>query len=179
MTDHTDRQDDVDPEAYNAIVARAVVRGIRMIKSDFNMKPDALGTDKERRYSVDVEQTAHDWDEAQGRLAGVFRFTATCHAGRTRVLKVQGDYIVSYRVEGTCAADAAELFVQRLGPFAAYPYFRALFGILCSHAGLMAPPLPILAEAPRRIARAAKLEMRTTSPLLDYERDGSGGAGDA
>lgn len=173
MTRPNEKQDAVDPEDYNSIVARAVVRGIRMIKSGFDMKPDALGAEKERRYAVDVEQVAHDWDETQGRLAGVFRFTATCHTGRTRVLKVQADYIVSYRVEGACEADAAELFVARLGPFAAYPYFRALFGILSSHAGLMAPPLPILAEAPRRIARAEKLEMRTTSPLLDYEREGS------
>ena len=170
MAKATDRTSTVVPDDYNDVVARAVVSGIKLIKSSFDMRPEALDSKKpDRSYAVEVDHVAETYDLDSGRLFGVFRFTATCKVKRTKVLKVQADYLVSYKVSHPCEEVAALLFVERLGPFAAYPYFRALFGILTSHAGLVAPALPILAEAPRRIGRAETLRVRTGSPLLDRE----------
>lgn len=161
----------VEPDSYNEVVARAVIAGIKLLDCQFHMKPQALDPRLQgKKYSIDVTQLEDHFD-SQGRLNGVFRFAAICRSGRTTILKVVGEYLTSYRVSGECDEAAAKLFVERIGPFAAYPYFRALHGVLTSQAGINEPTLPILAEAPRRIARAQNSSIRTDSPLMNSEAD--------
>lgn len=162
---------EVNPQEYNEVVARATLKAVRLISSQLQVRPQAFGRDKlKQTYEVDYGTLAQAYDEEDGHLTGIFRFTSTSRKGRRKVITLVGEYLLDYHVSGRCEQAAARLFVERLGPFAAYPYFRALHGILTGQAGLVTPPLPILAEAPRRIARAEELRMQHDNPLLDRDQ---------
>jgi hypothetical protein len=129
---------EIDPQTYNSIVARAHLRSIRMTASHFDMKPEALDLDPDAwRNNVSVSVLE--------------RFLEA-------VLSASATYLVSYRVEGECNQAACELFVERVGKIATYPYFRSLVSSLTSQAGLVMRPLPVLSFAPRSIESAANLE---------------------
>lgn len=160
----------INADAYNEVVARAVLAGIRCIKSSFEAKPDAYASaSANRKYLVDYGLTHVRYDAEKNTLRGVLCFSAVWKSGRAREMVLNAEFLVDYDVKGRCSEDAAELFVQRLGPFAAYPYFRALHAMLLDQAGLRSPPLPILAEAPRRIGRAEEVVMASGNPLMEQQ----------
>lgn len=148
-------------ENYNALVAKATLRGIRLLTSSFEALPTAYKTndDSERHYGVAYEMQAHRYDRPTNRLTGIFAFKASGSSEDEDFLTIEGEYLIDYELSAECDDDAASLFIKRLGPFAAYPYFRALAGLLTGQAGLVTPPLPLLAEAPRPIDRAKVLRL--------------------
>jgi preprotein translocase subunit SecB len=142
---------DADAKAYNAVINRTTLRGIWMMDSRFDMKPQALdGGGPTLRHSVEtnVEEVIAGGD---GTLHGFLRFIAYSRHGRQRVISVSARYFVSYHVDGGCTQDMANLFISRVGRLAAYPYFRALVSSLVSQAGAQVPPLPIMSFQPRSI----------------------------
>jgi hypothetical protein len=150
---------EIDPQTYNSIVARAHLRSIRMTASHFDMKPEALDLDPDAwRNNVSVSVLERFLEAESGSLFGIFGFEVVCRQGRKRVLSASATYLVSYRVEGECNQAACELFVERVGKIATYPYFRSLVSSLTSQAGLVMRPLPVLSFAPRSIESAANLE---------------------
>lgn len=159
---------EVVPDDYNAVVARAKLRGIRLLSSSFEALPEAYKSDgNERGYEVGYELLAQRYDRTKNQLTGMFAFRASSSTGDDKFLSVEGEYLVDYELSAECEDDAAALFIKRLGPFAAYPYFRALVALLTGQAGLVTPPLPILAEAPRPIERAKNLRLPNESPLAE------------
>jgi hypothetical protein len=153
-----------DPTDYNDVVARASLKAIRLIGSQLQVRPEAFSGDKSKQtFAIDYGLVAHAYDQDEGHLTGIFRFTCSSKRGRRKVVTLVGEYLLDYEVSARCEESAARHFVERLGPFAAYPYFRALHSLLTGQAGLVSPPLPILAEAPRRIARAKELQMQHES----------------
>ena len=46
-------------------------------------------------------------------------------------------------------------FVNRVGNFAAYPYFRSHFAEITSQAGITIPPLPVMKEGKWPISKEA------------------------
>lgn len=158
----------VDSDDYNAVVAQASLTGIRLISSSMDARPEAYSAEgAEQHYKVNYELVANHYDMENSRLTGVFRFSASATAGDVNMLSVDGDYLLDYHLSEVCEQEAADLFIERLGPFAAYPYFRALFGLLTGQAGLLTPPLPILAEAPRSVSRAKNLQFKEGGPLSE------------
>jgi hypothetical protein len=148
----------VATEDYNAVVANATLRNIRLLSSSFEALPEAFKVDgDERANGVGYELLAHRYDRETNRLTGMFGFNASSSSGDQNILTVEGEYLIDYELSAPCDEDAAALFIERLGPFAAYPYFRALVALLTGQAGLVSPPLPILAEAPRPISRAKEV----------------------
>lgn len=149
----------MDPSVYNSIVARAHLRSIRMTTSHFDMKPEALDLDPDAwRHNVVAGVLDSFLESENGALYGVFSFDVVCRHGRKRVLSVSATYLASYRIQGECDGGACELFIERVGKVATYPYFRSLVASLTAQAGLMMQPLPVLSFAPRSIDSAAVLE---------------------
>jgi len=147
----------VDAGRYNSVVARTEVRGIRLLDSRFEIKPEALPVDpSEWRKSVNFE-LGEVVVSGSGRLYGILQFELVCRHGRKRVLHASGRYLATYQVEGECSQDDGETFVERVGRVAVYPYFRALVASLVSEAGLQMPPLPMISLAPRSLGSAAQL----------------------
>ena len=145
-----------DSEVYDALAERATLRGIWMTESRFDMSPQAVEfetgplTHSLRQHPIEAAV------EPSGVIHGFIRFEAVSRRERRRVIHVIARYFVSYRVEGGCDQDLAELFVDRVGKLAAYPYFRALVGSLTAQAGVQVPALPILSFRPRNIRVPAK-----------------------
>lgn len=154
----------MDPGVYNSIVARAQLRSIRMTSSQFDIKPEALNLNPDAwRHNVMAGVLDSFLESENGSLYGAFSFDVVCRHGRKKVLSISATYLASYRIEGECEANACELFVERVGKVATYPYFRSLVASLTAQAGLMMQPLPVLSFAPRSIDSAAQLEQGVTS----------------
>lgn len=143
----------VDAKVYNALTGRATLRGIWMTESRFDMSPEAVEEGVPLTHALrsnDVEVRL----EEDGVIYGFVRFDAASRRKRRRVINVSARYFVSYRVEGGCDLRMAELFMDRVGKLAAYPYFRALVASLVAQAGAQVPTLPILTFQPRNIRYA-------------------------
>lgn len=150
----SDAKPPVDAKIYNALTGRAALRGIWMIESRFDMAPQALDAD-DRSLTHTVRSTdAEVAVDKDGVITGFVRFEAISRYKRRRVINVSARYFVSYHVEGGCEQGMAELFIDRVGKLAAYPYFRALVGSLVAQAGAQVPTLPILSFQPRNIRYA-------------------------
>lgn len=140
------------PEDYNAVAARAQLRGVKLASTSFDLKPEALGSDpNEWSYAIKSEMADCEYFADSGHLYCVYRFTAVCRKGRTRMLGVDSSYIVTFHVDGPCNTGSARAYAAILGRVAAYPHYRSLFATLSSQAGIMLPPLPIMSEQPRRV----------------------------
>ena len=148
-----------DATVYNNLVSRAHLRTIRLTSSKFELKPEALGLDPDGWRNGISAALAHSFLESEsGSLYGIFAFEVVSRQGRKRVLGINATYLINYRVEGDCDNNACELFLERVGKIATYPYFRSLVATLTSQAGLLMPPLPIMGVAPRSIEGAGILD---------------------
>ncbi|MDM7927557.1 MAG: hypothetical protein QUV12_02670 [Blastomonas fulva] len=149
----------MDPQTYNGLVARAHLRGIRMTSSKFDMKPEALELDPDAwQNNVSASILESFYEQESGMLYGVFGFEVVCKYARKKVLSINANYLISYLIIGECEKAACELFVERVGKIATYPYFRSLVASITSQAGLVMRPLPVLSFAPRSVESAANLE---------------------
>ena len=121
----------LDPAEYNRLVARAKVQTIRLINSRYDMKPAALSGDRED-WVYNVSYRLLDWhcDSDDLVLSGTWEYTATCIDGKRKLLKVTCKYLLAYRLSAPCDEEAGRQFLERVGRFAAYPYFRSTFAIL-------------------------------------------------
>lgn len=149
---------EVDAGTYNAVVGRTEMRGIRLLNSRFEIKPDALEIEtsawrKVMNFEVGEVVVAED----TGRLYGVLHYEVICRHGRKRLLSANASYLITYQVNGDCSQTDGEVFVGRVGRVAVYPYFRSLVATLVADAGLQMPPLPVISLAPRPLASAAEL----------------------
>jgi hypothetical protein len=142
----------VDPKAYNELVAHARLQGLRLTGSKFDLRPHALVDDRDR-WAYRITDALGDWhlDREELLLRGQYAYTAECVEGRRKPVSLSATYLATYRLSATCEDDAAHAFLQRVGRFSCYPYFRALFGILTEQSGLQLPPLPVMSEQPRLV----------------------------
>ena len=160
-------QNKINPATYNDVVGRTQIRSIRLLESKFEIKPDAIGVDpSEWRKAVEFE-LGDVVTSDQGGLYGVLHFTLTCRIGRKRIIQSAAKYLASYRVNGGCSQENGEVFIERVGRVAVYPYFRSLVASLVAEAGLQMPPLPMISLAPRSIGSAAQLITMSAEPKAD------------
>lgn len=153
----TKKPTEVDANSYNDVVGRTSIRGIRLLESKFEMKPDALvHTPEEWQKAINFELGDVVVSES-GTIYGLVNFELVCKRSRRHVLRTRSRYLVQYRVNGGCSQDDAELFMARVGRLAVYPYFRSLVAKLVAEAGIMFPPLPVYSLAPRNLASVSDL----------------------
>ncbi len=153
MTDtkqKTTAMSEKDAANYNRVVSHATIRDIRLVGSDFTLKPEAAeSTDRAWNYSLSDQ--LEDWtcDNAKGTLSGLYVYKASCVEGRRKLITATGRYLSTYRLSDLCDEEAGRNFLARVGRFSAYPYFRALFATLTQQSGIMLPPLPVISDGPR------------------------------
>ncbi len=148
----------VDAGSYNAVVGRTEMRGIRLLNSRFEIKPDALEVEPSAwRKVVNFDLGEIVVAEDTGRLYGVLHYEVICRHGRKRLLSANASYLVTYHVNGQCSQADGEVFIGRVGRVAVYPYFRSLVATLVANAGLQMSPLPVISLAPRPLSSAAGL----------------------
>jgi hypothetical protein len=142
----------LDPQAYNELVAQANLHGLRLTGTRFDIRPHALAEERDR-WAYRITDALKDWnlDSEALVLRGIYDYTAECVEGRRKPVALTATYLATWRLSATCEEHAALAFLQRVGRFSCYPYFRALFGILTEQSGLLLPPLPVISEQPRRV----------------------------
>lgn len=144
-----------DIEAYREAADAADVKSIRLVSSNFDIKPDAFTeSDRSWKQVYRCDTVSAQYDKDQSVLFAFIEAAAICKIGNRNVISLKCNYIVSYIVHGNPEKVAAERFARHVGRFAAYPYFRAHFAELTSQAGLNLPPLPVMREGKRLIGRS-------------------------
>jgi len=131
-------------EEYNKVVSGSHLVGIQLVKSSFDVEAD-LYEDGNRKLNFDREFQGYAFDKEERSVAGWFKFEVTVKKGRKSVLKGSAIYMVIYGLEFDADEDAAITFCERIGVFAAFPYFRAHVAHLAWEANAPLPPLPTIA----------------------------------
>lgn len=148
----------LEPEEYNRLVSHARIQAIRLINTRYDMKPAALSADRQD-WAFQVGQRLLDFNcnNDDLLLSGTWEYTASCNAGRKQMVKLIAKFLVTYRLSDVCDPNAGKQFFERVGKFAAYPYFRGTFAMLTQQSGIALPPLPIITEQPRWVTPPADL----------------------
>lgn len=136
---------DVSVPEYNRIVDSAKLQTVQALKVAFEVSPDYYDEDVEKAFHVDRQNIGTTYDANGDAVAGSFAFSVTVKAGRNKLLKARGEYLVIYAVHSGADPAAAEAFCTRVGHFAAYPYFRAMLSHLSWESNANLPPLPVIA----------------------------------
>lgn len=139
----------LDHEVYAEVSSAAQLRDIKLLGSEYSIKPEIFEVLKDlenMNHGFSGECTHLLLDDEAGLALGHYRWSAEVKSGRKKVLKLQADYLVAYTGLSGCDEGHVRFFFEKVGRFATYPYFRALFSHQSSESGLMLPPLPTLNE---------------------------------
>lgn len=139
----------LDQEVYANVSRAAKLHEVQLCSSQFSAKLDLFQdvetlSQMSHRYLGKCEELSLD-DEGDA-VAGRFSWLAEIKSGRKVGLKLSAEYFILYSGFEGLDTEHACFFVQRLGRFVSYPYFRTLFAHHASDAGLLLPPLPVLKE---------------------------------
>ena len=134
------------PAAYNALVAAARLRDIRLLKADFSLDPSGLENESDWKLSQTCEIIGADFDADAEMMVAWVAAEAVCKRKNKKVVNIRCKYMIVYDVQGQPEALAVSAFAKRVARFAAYPYFRAHVAEVGSQAGLRLPPLPVIKE---------------------------------
>ena len=173
MAENGDNKPNLDPGAYNRLVAHARIQAIRLINTRYDMKPAAL-TDDRHDWTYNVSNKLLDWhcDNENLLLSGTWEYSASCFNKRKQMLKLVSKFLVTYRLSDVCDPTAGKEFFERVGKFAAYPYFRATFAVITQQSGISLHPLPVISDQPRWVTPPKELEnkmpkKRTSKPKAE------------
>lgn len=136
----------VTPAAYNALVAAARLRDIRLLKADFLLDPNGIENQEHWKLSQACEIQHAEYNAEAELLIAWIEAVATCKLKNKKAVSIRCRYIVVYDVQGHPESAAVNAFAARVARFAAYPYFRSHVAEVSSQAGLSLPPLPVIKE---------------------------------
>jgi hypothetical protein len=135
----------VNVDAYNRVVAGSTLVTIQMKNTSFDVDSNYFGSEESHKLHFDRSLESCLFDAEDRSLAGFFRFTVTAKHGRKTVLKANSVYLVLYSLNFDADESAAKAFCERVGVFAAFPYFRSLVAHLSWESNTRLPPLPTIA----------------------------------
>ncbi|TDK35212.1 hypothetical protein E2F50_13215 [Rhizobium deserti] len=140
-----------DVVEYNGLVRDAELIDIRLVDFKFNVKPQyfsALRDEAEgkKRLVRGFEGFMSDlFHEAEvGTLGGQFDWVTEVKVAKKRLLKIEARYLVVYGNVPEVSDEAKERYIQRVGKFATYPYFRSLVSQISWEAKAELPIMPVL-----------------------------------
>lgn len=152
----------VKAAAYNATVASAALRDIKLVQSEFFLDPEGLSDPStwDLNRSCEIDNSYYDADNKF--LIAWVDASATGTKDEKDVVSLKCRYVVFYKVDGQPDELVVTHFAKRVARFAVYPYFRAHFAGIAAQAGLHIPPLPIIRE---------KRDLQTSEPEKDKGAD--------
>lgn len=154
--------------SYNTVVERARLEAIRLVRNEFDVKPDYWNTNEPPEVAHELgfrgEMAAGSFDAEAGRFFGMFVWTVEAKRGGEVKVRIAATYVVVYENLRGQKEEAISTFVKRVGQFASYPYFRTLVSHLSAEGSLNLPILPVLREAPARVGVPAPAVSGTAKP---------------
>lgn len=136
-------------DAYNSVVREADLQAVQLLNLSFNVDPAFFGDRSKRKFDLNIEHGTNEFDAAKGSAFAFVNLVVSVKRARKNTLMCKAEYVVVYENLKGCESDAVKQFLDRVAPFACYPYFRSVFATLDWAAGTMLPPLPIHKEKSR------------------------------
>lgn len=134
-------------ELYSQITVAARLRDIKLIKSEYSIKPEVFDAlDDLKNMGFFGEPTGFFFNHDEGVLLGNYQWTCEVKLGRKKVLKFVSEYMVAYSGLNSFDEEYVRFYFEKVGRFATYPYFRSDFSHHASSSGIFLPPLPSLNE---------------------------------
>lgn len=140
---------DARRENYNKVAGCAELLQIMLIASEFKMSPAFFAARSEEKdskkklsYYNEYSVEGLDFDSDEGVASMTIRFSVRATKDRKNLLSIKNTYIVVYGEMEGCEDGAVSAFMQRIGRFAAYPYFRTHVSQLSWESGANLPILP-------------------------------------
>ena len=138
---------------YSKVVESAELMDISLFASDFLIEDgyfEILGEARKNRQQLDFfcqcKLSVVEYDTDSGILLGQFDWKACAKKDETKLLEVNGRYVICYECKSKVNAEAAKRFMSRVGRFATFPYFRSLVGLYNTSSGAELPVLPVLKD---------------------------------
>lgn len=158
-------------ENYNRVVAAADLGGIQLAKLEFDVSPKYYSQREkaELGYVVTLDSSVYDPDE--GFAACIVNLDVDAIIDDESLLRCNAQYTVMYSVAEPCEEEAVKAFLERVGIFACYPYFRGLFANLDWSANTRLPPLPIHKENIKRKTKPKPKLRKRPSKTLQSQGD--------
>jgi hypothetical protein len=140
-------------QAYSKVVKRASLENILLTASSFRVSHEYSQAvqDGVKRYLANSVQDTH-FDAESNLLVGKVQ----CRVWMNRkgkeadhgpseksIFSVVASYVVIFEVPGEHKQDVLNVFMDRMGPFSVWPYFRGHVARVASEANLDVPILPI------------------------------------
>lgn len=138
----------LDPEAYNYIATASSLIAVQLIASNFDVSPDFFAKGDKVKIDLCHKILATDFYEKTQVVAGIFQYEVVAKVVRKHVMTARADFMVVYELPEGSAENETKAFCARVGLFAAYPYFRALFAHFASAGNIEIPALPVLSADP-------------------------------
>jgi hypothetical protein len=138
-----------DYEAYSDVSKAAELHEIKLIESHYTIKPEVFSVIQDfeaMNHGFVGEGGSLNYDSQKGVALGDYRWAAEIKHGRKKVLKLVANYLVVYTELHDFDETHVRFFFNKVGRFATYPYFRALFSHHTAESGILLPPLPTLSE---------------------------------
>ena len=151
----------LDPEAYNYVATKSALISIQLVSSHFEVNPDFFK--KNDKIKIELHHGISDINfyGKTEMVAGFFRYEVVAKVARKHVLTARADFLAIYDVPPGSAENEAKAFCARVGLFAAYPYFRALFAHLIAAGNVELPILPVLSADPLRRPKGKQSTVKT------------------
>jgi len=142
-------------DSYNKIANSAQLRDIKLVSASFDILPSFFTSYDDVNLHLDSSVESVQFSAEGSFVVGAFVYDVRAVLKRKRVLRCKGHFIVVYDVPEDATEEAATAFCNRVGFFAAYPYFRALFSTVTRFGGAELPLLPVVSSS--SLERASQL----------------------
>ncbi|MGV2018172.1 hypothetical protein [Agrobacterium sp. 22-223-1] len=152
--DNKVKEQDERRDNYNRVVAAAELGAIQLVKLDFDVSPDYYIEQADAELGYVVKAESSEYDEESRLAACIISFQVNALRGDEPLLQCNATYTVMYEIADDCDIDAVKTFVERVGVFACYPYFRGVFASLDWAANTRLPPLPVHKEETKKKAKS-------------------------
>ena len=150
---------------YSNVVAAANLEAVRLIRATFELAPefDSVYPNPEAlaagRLGFGGELKTSQLNAETGVAIGLFSWWIEANHGEKQLLNLNASYAITYTGLMGRDADAVRRFIDRVGRFAIYPYFRALASQFSWASETNLPILPLLRENEQQPSAARPLAM--------------------
>ena len=137
-----------DREQYAQVARQANLMDVRLIESNFEVKPEFYAETEKSPITFNFSGGASNpsFLEEEGAAGATFTWQASATKGRKKLLKIKCVFFVMYENLDDLMPDYAITYVYKIGRFTSYPYFRSIVATLCANAHAEMPTLPSLKE---------------------------------
>jgi hypothetical protein len=140
---------------YGKVARSARIFDLRLVSARFEVKPEyaLAGEQASSNNNFTWVHTPLAYQADAKALSGFFTWKVEVKKGRKRTLFAEARYLVTYDNVPDVDERAAFAFLENVGKFATYPYFRAYVAQMSWNSNANLPILPVLRERQDAIRR--------------------------